>query len=204
MDTAVHCLQSQFIIFGKNEIRVSSCPTGQVCFSGRKFLLKNNFQNAFAKRIGNNTNFSLSKKSAINADFFDRLKGLCVLQSPFFNKINPLGICETALWAVKCLRMFIKRKTADLRNHLAQQLRVFQHGARAQVVLVERLAIVVRHEERRLQDFEQCFFANVGIEIVDEHARVGVAAGVDIQVYAELFALRDGRNYRENKSAGLP
>lgn len=60
MDTAVHCLQSQFIIFGKNEIRVSSCPTGQVCFSGRKFLLKNNFQNAFAKRIGNNTNFSLS------------------------------------------------------------------------------------------------------------------------------------------------
>lgn len=125
------------------------------------------------------------------------------MQSPFFNKINPLGICETALWAVKCLRMFIKRKTADLRNHLAQQLRVFQHGARAQVVLVERLAIVVHHEERRLQDFEQCFFANVGIGIVDKHARVDVA-GVDIQVYAELFALRDGRNYRENKSAGLP
>lgn len=125
------------------------------------------------------------------------------MQSPFFNKINPLGICETALWTVKCLRMFIKRKTADLRNHLAQQLRVFQHGARAQVVLVERLAIVVRHEERRLQDFEQCFFANVGIGIVDEHARVDIA-GVDIQVYAELFALRDGRNYRENKSAGLP
>ena len=125
------------------------------------------------------------------------------MQSPFFNKINPLGICETALWAVKCLRMFIKRKTADLRNHLAQQLRVFQHGARAQVVLVERPAIVVRHEERRLQDFEQCFFANVGIGIVDKHARVDVA-GVDIQVYAELFALRDGRNYRENKSAGLP
>ena len=98
-------------------------------------------------------------------------KGLCVLQSPFFNKINPLGICETALWTIKCLRMFIKRKTADLRNHLAQQLRVFQHGARAQVVLVERLAIVVRHEERRLQGFEQCFFANVGIGIVDEHAR---------------------------------
>ena len=108
-------------------------------------------------------------------------KGLCVLQSPFFNKINSF-----------------------LRNHLAQQLRVFQHGARAQVVLVERLAIVVRHEERRLQDFEQCFFADVGIGIADEHARVGVAAGVDIQVYAELFALRDDRNYRENKSAGLP
>lgn len=125
------------------------------------------------------------------------------MQSPFFNKIKPLGICETALWTIKCLRMFIKRKTADLRNHLAQQLRVFQHGARAQVVLVERPAIVVRHEERRLQDFEQCFFADVGIGIVDEHARVGVAAGVDIQVYAELFALRDGRNYRENKSSAL-
>ena len=125
------------------------------------------------------------------------------MQSPFFNQINPLGICETALWTIKCLRMFIKRKTADLRNHLAQQLRVFQHGARAQVVLVEQLAIVVRHKERRLQDFEQCFFANVGIGIADKHARVDVA-GVDIQVYAELFALRDGRNYRENKSAGLP
>lgn len=132
------------------------------------------------------------------------LVGCGILQSPFFNKINPLGICETALWTIKCLRMFIKRKTAGLRNHLAQQLRVFQHGARAQVVLVERLAIVVRHEERRLQNFEQCFFANVGIGIVDEYARVGVAAGVDIQVYAELFALRDGRNCRENKSAGLP
>lgn len=131
------------------------------------------------------------------------LVGCGILQSPFFNKINPLGICETALWTIKCLRMFIKRKTADLRNHLAQQLRVFQHGARAQVVLVERLTIVVRHEERRLQDFEQCFFANVGIGIVDKHARVDVA-GVDIQVYAELFALRNGRNYRENKSAGLP
>ena len=35
------------------------------------------------------------------------------MQSPFFNRINPLGICETALWAVKCLRTFIKRKTAD-------------------------------------------------------------------------------------------
>lgn len=125
------------------------------------------------------------------------------MQSPFFCKINPLGICETALWTIKCLRMFIKRKTAGLRNQLAQQLRVSRHGARAQVVLVERPAIVVRHEERRLQDFEQCFFANVGIGIVDEHARVGVA-GVDIQVYAELFALRDGRNYRENKSTGLP
>lgn len=125
------------------------------------------------------------------------------MQSPFFNKINPLEICETALWTIKCLRMSIKRKNADLRNHLAQQLRVFQHGARAQVVLVERPAIVVRYEERRLQGFEQCFFANVGIGIVDEHARVDVA-GVDIQVYAELFALRDGRNYRENKSAGLP
>lgn len=104
------------------------------------------------------------------------------MQSPFFNKINPLGICETALWAVKCLRTFIKRKTAGLRNHLAQQLRVSRHGARAQVVLVERLAIVVRHEERRLQDFEQCFFANVGIGIVDEYARVGVAVCVDVQV----------------------
>lgn len=101
-------------------------------------------------------------------------------------------------------RLQVGGMCADLRNHLAQQIRVFQHGARAQVVLVERLAIVVRHEERRLQDFEQCFFANVGIGIVDEHARVGVAAGVDIQVYAELFAMRDGRNYRENKSAGLP
>ena len=126
------------------------------------------------------------------------------MQSPFFNKINPFEICETALWAVRGLRTFIKRKTADLRNHLAQQLRVFQHGARAQVVLVERLAVVVRHEERRLQDFEQCFFADVGIGIADEHARVGVAAGVDIQVSAELFAMRVGRNYRENKSAGLP
>lgn len=87
MDTAVHCLQSQFIIFGKNEIRVSSCLTGQVCFSGREFLLKNNFQNAFAKRIGNNTNFSLSnhlqimsKAKAVEERHF--YISLCVLYFP--------------------------------------------------------------------------------------------------------------------------
>lgn len=115
MDTAVHCLQSQFIIFGKNEIRVSSCPTGQVCFSGREFLLKNNFQNAFAKRIGNNTNFSLSKKSAFIADFSTDERTLRFAKS-FFQQ-------DKSLWAVKCLKTFIKRESADLRNHLAQQLK---------------------------------------------------------------------------------
>ena len=35
------------------------------------------------------------------------------MQSPFFNKINPIETCETALWPVKCRRTFIKRKTAD-------------------------------------------------------------------------------------------
>ena len=101
-------------------------------------------------------------------------------------------------------RLHIGGTRTRFADNSSQLFGIFKHGTRAQVVLVERLAIVVRHEERRLQDFEQCFFANVGIGIVDEHARVGVAVGVDIQVYAELFALRNGRNYRENKSAGLP
>ena len=88
--------------------------------------------------------------------------------------------------------------------HATQTFRIFQHRTRLEHIIIKGLTVVIGHEHGGLHGFQQGLLADIGIGIVDEHARVGVAAGVDIQVYAELFALRDGRNYRENKSAGLP
>ena len=69
-----------------------------------------------------------------------------------------------------------------LLQHRAQLFGVFQHRARAQVVFVEGLAVVVSLEQRRAQHLEQRLLADVGIGIVDEYARVGVAVRVDVQV----------------------
>ena len=52
------------------------------------------------------------------------------------------------------------------------------------MVVVERLAVVIGHEDRALQRFEQRAAADVRVGVVDEHARIDVAVGVDVQVAA--------------------
>ena len=68
--------------------------------------------------------------------------------------------------------------------HSAQLLRVFEHRAGPEHVVVERLSIMVGHEERGFHRLEQRFLADVRVGIVDEHAGVHVAVGVDVQIGA--------------------
>ena len=64
------------------------------------------------------------------------------------------------------------------------------------MVPVERLALVISHEKRALQDLQNGFIPDVGIREVDEYARLCVAVGVDVEVVpasgnasADIFAV---------------
>ena len=66
-------------------------------------------------------------------------------------------------------------------NDLPDLLRILQHGTGAQVVVIEGLAVVIGHEQRRGQHLQQGLLPDVGVGVVDEHAGVAVAVGVDVQ-----------------------
>ena len=67
-------------------------------------------------------------------------------------------------------------------HHLFQQLGVFQHRAGTQMVLVEGLTVVVSHEQRAVQNLQNRLVVDVGVGVVDEHAGLDVARGVDVAV----------------------
>ena len=67
-------------------------------------------------------------------------------------------------------------------HHVRQHVPVLQDGAGAQQVVVERLPLVVLHEDRRFQGIEQRRLAYVRVGVVREHARLHVAGGVDMQI----------------------
>ena len=69
-------------------------------------------------------------------------------------------------------------------HHFAQTLGIFQHGTGLEQILVERLVIVIGHEQGRLIGFQKGLFPDVGVGIVDEGAGLDVAVGVDVQVAA--------------------
>ncbi len=67
-------------------------------------------------------------------------------------------------------------------DHLPQQLRVLQHGAGEQVVAVEGLSVMVGHEDRGAQAVQQGRLPDVAVGVMDEHAGVHVAVGVDVEI----------------------
>lgn len=69
-------------------------------------------------------------------------------------------------------------------HHLFQQLGVFQHRAGTQMVLVEGLTVVVSHEQRAVQNFQNRLVVDIGVGVVDEHAGLGVTGRVDVEVVA--------------------
>ena len=73
---------------------------------------------------------------------------------------------------------------AGLVDHLPQQFGVLQHGAGTQMVLVEGLAVVVRHEQRALKNLQNAAVVDVGIGIVDEDAGLCITGRVDVEVVA--------------------
>ena len=82
-----------------------------------------------------------------------------------------------------CLRRLrVGGVCAGLFDDFTQHVRIFEHRARTQMVLVERLTVVIRHENRALERLKQRAVADVRVGVVDEHARINVAVGVDVQV----------------------
>lgn len=69
-------------------------------------------------------------------------------------------------------------------HHLPQLLRVLQHGTGEQVIIVEGLPVMIRHEHGGSQTVQQGFLPDVGIGIVDEHTGIDVAVGIDVEVSA--------------------
>ena len=78
--------------------------------------------------------------------------------------------------------MQVGRLRARRLHHVGQNALVFQDGAGAQQVVVERLAFVVGHEEGRAQRVEQRDLADVRVGVMGEHARLHVSRRVDVQV----------------------
>ena len=61
-------------------------------------------------------------------------------------------------------------------------LRVLQHGAGAQMIVIEGLTVVIGHEDGTAHHIQQAHVPDIGVGIVDEHAGVAVAVGVDVQI----------------------
>lgn len=69
-------------------------------------------------------------------------------------------------------------------DHGLEASRVLQHRTGAKEVVIEGLAFVVLHEQRGFQALQKAHVVNVGVGVVNEHARFYVACGVDMQVTA--------------------
>ena len=99
----------------------------------------------------------------------------------------PVGSVALALLAQMLhalRRLQVGAVGTGLVHHLLKQLGVLQHRAGTQVILVERLAVVVSHEQRAVQDLQNALVVDVGVGIVDEHAGLCVAGRVDVEVVA--------------------
>lgn len=71
---------------------------------------------------------------------------------------------------------------ASLPDHVLNPLGVFQHGARPQHVFVERLVVVIGLEKGTFQSLQKGVVVDVHVGVMDEHAGLHVALGVDMQV----------------------
>ena len=65
-------------------------------------------------------------------------------------------------------------------NHGPQTFRIFQHGAGAKHIIIERLILMVSHEDGASQGVQQGNFVNIDIGIMDKYARLYIALGVDM------------------------
>lgn len=81
-------------------------------------------------------------------------------------------------------RLHIGGVGTGIGDHFPQLLRVLQHGAGAQHVVIKGLPLVISHEDGRLEALQQCFFPDVAVGIVDEHTGVHIAVGIDVQIPA--------------------
>ena len=69
-----------------------------------------------------------------------------------------------------------------LMYHHFQHLWVLQHGAGPQMITVERLMVVIGHEQRRLKSFQQGFFSDIGVGVVNKGTGLHIAVCVDMEI----------------------
>ena len=81
-------------------------------------------------------------------------------------------------------RLQVGAVSTGVMHHLAQKLGVFQHRAGTQMVLVEGLTVVVSHEQRAVQNFQNRLVVDIGVGVVDEHAGLSITGRVDVEVVA--------------------
>ena len=67
-------------------------------------------------------------------------------------------------------------------HHVGQDPGIVQRGAGPQVVVVERLLLVVGHEDGRAQRVQKRHVADVRVRVVGEHTGLHVAGRIDVQV----------------------
>ena len=72
--------------------------------------------------------------------------------------------------------------SAHIFHHFGQEFRVFQHGAGTEHVFIERLGVVIGHEEGGLQCIQQAFVMDVHVGVMDEHTGLHIALGVDVKI----------------------
>ena len=76
----------------------------------------------------------------------------------------------------------IRRMRARVLDELLDAFGILEHRAGTQMIVVEGLAMIVAHEQRRTQRIEQAHVMDVDVGVVNEHAGLHVSIGIDVQI----------------------
>src|SRR5699024_1826088 len=66
--------------------------------------------------------------------------------------------------------------------HGAELFRILQHRTWTEHVVVERLSVMISHEDRALQSFQQGTFADIGVGVVDEYTRLHITFCINMRI----------------------
>ena len=79
-------------------------------------------------------------------------------------------------------RLQICRLRTGFFNHLTKLLRILKHRARTKHIFIKRLTVMICHENRTLQCFQQSIFINICIRIMDKYTWVYITIRIDMKV----------------------
>ena len=64
-----------------------------------------------------------------------------------------------------------------------QDLRVLQHRAWTEHVVIEWLVVMVSHEQRLFQDLENCILVNISIRVMNKYAWFCITVCINMEGY---------------------
>ena len=79
-------------------------------------------------------------------------------------------------------RSHVSGRRTGLLDDAAQLVRVLQHRARTEVIVVERLSCLISLEQRLLQALDEALLLDVGLAVMNEDAGFHIAVRVDVAV----------------------